>query len=294
MPELLTPSFLRAAGALAAPDAPAALEAVLRRLLEEASAAWPAVAMPDGHFIAHLGRVVGTGAPAAERLALLHAEDLYLACGCALGDSRALAELERLHLPQVAAWVRRVDPSPAFADEVRQVLRERLLVGDGRPPRIAEYSGRGRLESWLQVAALRTALNLRRAQRRDTDPIDDEIEAALSVPDAELRLVKERHREDFRAALRVAAARLPTRTRQAIRLHYVDGLSLEKIAALHGVNRSTVWRWITLAQTELERDVRSDLAARLGVAGAELESLLAVVRSGVELSLGGWLPSEAS
>ena len=49
---------------------------------------------------------------------------------------------------------------------MRQRLRERLFVGsDGEPARLASYSGRGPLGTWVRIAAIRLALNLRRSER---------------------------------------------------------------------------------------------------------------------------------
>ena len=50
----------------------------------------------------------------------------------------------------------RIDSSSQFVDEVKQGLRERLLVGP--PPRIAEYSGSGPLGGWLRVVSVRLAI----------------------------------------------------------------------------------------------------------------------------------------
>src|SRR5581483_4498624 len=98
--------------------------------------------------------------------------DLYLACACARGVPAALAALDRAVLLRVPAFICRVSTDAAFADEVRQQLRERLLVAPpGGAPKIAEYGGAGALHAWVRVAALRTALNLRR--NRDDQPAED-------------------------------------------------------------------------------------------------------------------------
>jgi hypothetical protein len=51
----------------------------------------------------------------------------------------------------VAGFVAKVDDSTQFADEVRQIWRERLLLGES--PRTLEYKGAGPLGAWLRVAA---------------------------------------------------------------------------------------------------------------------------------------------
>src|SRR5579884_1384958 len=117
--------------------------------------AWPGVDVADADFAAAVER----HRPAPEHLA-----DLYLATACAAGNAAALAAFERTHLSQVAAFVARTDSDPAFAEEVRQRLREKLLVG--QPPRISEYAGQGPLGGWVRVAAVRMALDLRKMTAR--------------------------------------------------------------------------------------------------------------------------------
>ena len=59
----------------------------------------------------------------------------------------------------------RLGREPMFVDEVRQVLRTKLLVGDGAPPKIADYSGRGPLDGWVRAAAVRAAIDLKRREK---------------------------------------------------------------------------------------------------------------------------------
>src|SRR2546425_4877509 len=117
MGEELRHEFAAEAGESDLPGAE--LEAALQALLARGRAAWPALELPAAAFARHLGAVA-----AARRVALtdLRAEDLYLACACTRSDPRALAELDRL-LPDACASL----PRGAPADEVRQLLRTRLL-----------------------------------------------------------------------------------------------------------------------------------------------------------------------
>src|SRR5262249_26465617 len=99
----------------------------------------------------------------------------------------------------IEAAARRLDRDPAFLDEVRQALRVRLLVApEGGRPRIADYAGRGPLRAWVGVAALRVALNLKRAAA----PAGGDLLAELGTrePDPELRHLKKVYRAEFRGA----------------------------------------------------------------------------------------------
>src|SRR6185369_4971546 len=115
----------------------------------------------DEAFVAHVSERLADEADSST----LHVADLFLACACALGDARALALFEDRLMTQVPTHVARIDRSPAFADEVKAQLRDKLFVArDGAPPKIAHYSGRGPLGGWLRVTAIRTAQNLLRGR----------------------------------------------------------------------------------------------------------------------------------
>src|SRR5207302_5775495 len=127
-------------------------------------AAWPGVELAPDVFAAHLETLKASDA---------HAEDLYLACASARGDTVALRLFDERVLSQVRNYIARIDPSPTVADEVTQLLRTQLLVGrDGEPPGIARYSGSGALAGWIRIIAVRQVHRLRR-NKSDRLPDDD-------------------------------------------------------------------------------------------------------------------------
>src|SRR5579859_5694356 len=132
------------------------MEPVWTPLIARARAAWPNINIADETFAQYVTQRLEAGEGATEA-ADLHLEDLYLACGCALGMKEAVRALDERFLSQVGTFLSRIDRSSTFIDDVRQKLREKLLLpheSDGQP-RIASYSGRGALASWMQVAAIR-------------------------------------------------------------------------------------------------------------------------------------------
>jgi RNA polymerase sigma-70 factor (ECF subfamily) len=236
-----------------------------------ARGAWPDFAVDEARFAAYLARRLGEDPDAA------YVEDLYLACACVDGDARALALFDERHLASVARHLARLDRSPAFADEVRQLLRERLFVGhDGEPPRLASYSGRGPLGTWVKVAAVRVALNLRRSDRDVAIGSGDE---PMIAGTPELLLLRHRFRADFGGAFTAALGRLAVEQRQLLRLHFLDGVSLGGIAALHHVDKSTISRRLQAAREQLFADTRDALHARLGLGERDLGSLMRLLRS---------------
>ena len=257
----------------------------LDELLVESRAAWPGIALDAGTF----ARWVESRCDGSERA---HAADLYLACACAQGLPSALAAFDRVFLAQVPAFLARIDRSHAFADEVCQQLREKLFVGTA--PRIAEYSGRGPLAAWLRVIAVRQALAGRR--RKLDQQIVDEPEApeVLCADDPELELVRARYQPEFTAALREALDALAPRDRVLLRLHFVEGLSVDRIGERYRVHRATAARWVAAARDRVLDGTRQRLGERLGVDSAEFRSLTALLRSRLAFSLVRHLGAGAS
>ncbi len=175
---------------------------------------------------------------------------------------------------------------------MRQALREKLFVGKGdSPPKIAEYDGRGALASWVRVIALRAAIDLR---RRTPDDAEDAPRHQEDPPgaDPETGYLQQRYREAFNAAFHGAVTALDREQRELLQLHFVEGLTLDQLAARTGVHRTTIARRIAAAREAVTDEARRLLRVSLGATEAELESLAGVMRSQIELSLPGLLSPE--
>jgi RNA polymerase sigma-70 factor (ECF subfamily) len=280
------------AGARAALDGPA-LERTLQELVAAARRAWPSVRLPPERFAAYLAERLPAQVDRA-RLSTLHAADLYLACACLEGDRAALAELERGALQGAAAAAARVDRSPAFADEVKQVLRQRLLSPEDGRPRLLEYEGRAPLRSWVRAAAVRTALNLTRGKRAGAASEDGDAPLQSLTAgglDPELDYVQRKYRPHFVACFKEAMAALDSRERTVLRLHLVEGAGLEGIARYYRVHRTTVTRWMATARAQLVANTRRLLTERLRLTGTEVESLVRSLGSRLDFSISQVLTS---
>ena len=108
------------------------------------------------------------------------------------------------HQSVVAAAVRRIDSSAAFADDVYQLVVERLFVTAGdEPPRILSYGGRGPLRGWVAVAAQRIALSLRGADNfRASRDLQVVAVAYLAAAGTDVAACDERERSIYVAAVR--------------------------------------------------------------------------------------------
>lgn len=279
------------------------LEQTLGALVERGRTAWPALALPDLLFVRHLAGHAARG-DSPSSLSELCVEDLYLACACAHGMPGAAAAFERLLLARVPGFLVRMAASPAFVDEVEQELRIKLLVpAPGAPPKIAEYSGRGALASWLRVVTLRTAIDLRRRQdgelphrqtrgEGDSEGEGEPLEAEGVGGDPELRYLKDRYEADFKDAFRAGIQALTSEQRNVLKLNFVDGLNIEQIGTLLHIHRSTVARWIAAGRAAILREGERLLGERLGISAGEFESLARLLQSRLDVSLTGLFAEE--
>ncbi|HUJ25581.1 MAG TPA: sigma-70 family RNA polymerase sigma factor [Myxococcales bacterium] len=269
------------------------VSAALEELVARGAAAWPRIAIDPQAMVAqaarHLPPTIESAQVAAD-LAALHAADLHLACACAAGSKAALAAFERtaLQSPALQSALSRIDATAAFADEVRQSVREKLLLSRaGAPPRIADYSGRWPLATWLRTIAVRAAVDVRRRGGAVNVPSPDarsaERLAAGETP--ELRYLKHRYGAAFREALGAAFATLDDEQANLLRLQLVDGLQTAQIAALFHVDRSTIKRRLARCRAQVLDGTRQRLREKLRLSPAEFESLAGLVESQLHLSL---------
>jgi RNA polymerase sigma-70 factor (ECF subfamily) len=221
---------------------------------------------------------------AGREVDLAHGDDLRLACACALGDRRAHQRFDARYLTQLPAALGRIDPSRAFADEVRQVARIRLLLPDGgRRPRIALYSGAGPLSAWTAVAVTRIGWQLRRRAQPTSVAEPDAI--ASSEPSAERQLVQHRHVRALRSAVRRALALLTSTERAVVRRRLVSGQPVEHIARDLGVSPATVHRWLSRCFGEL----RSNASMFVEHEHSDVDAVIAEAPAAADASAGDLL-----
>jgi RNA polymerase sigma-70 factor (ECF subfamily) len=250
-------------------------------LIESARARWPTIVC-TADLEARLGeRLQSHGSSATEAV---QAEDLYLACACATGSTTAIEVLEREYLSQIARAVRHLSTEHDFTDEVTQLVRERLLVGDHeRTPKIVDYAGKGSLAGWIRVIAVRVAVDLRRATGRTTSAVPEDLISASATADAVY--VKRRYRAVLQDAINRAIVDLSDQQRTLLRQHFVEGITFDALAASAGIHKVTVWRQIAAARNLIVESMRTALGVGVLVGANEFESILRTVQSQLDFSL---------
>ena len=262
------------------------LTVVIGGVVAEARAAWPTIELASDVFIAHLAAHLPDTVEIEAALRGMHTSDLYLACACLHGDSGALAAFDRHCLSVIDRALPRLGIDADTIREVKQRLRHTLLVAESGPPRLAGFAGRGELRSWIRVLAVHEALAIaRQAERHITADEDRLVELACAGASPELEYCKRVYRREFELAFREAVQSLSDRERILVRQHFLDGVSVHDLGRLYRVHRATAGRWLERARDAILAATRARLMERLDVPPAELESILRLVLSRLEISL---------
>jgi RNA polymerase sigma-70 factor (ECF subfamily) len=268
-------------------DIPDELEPLLAERVTRARTVWPNARVDEEQFVRAIGQRLATDAP-VRSLEAMQTDDLYLACGCAAGDRGALAGFEDCCGAAIARAIASTGASVSDRADLGQVVRQRLLVAPagGGPPRIATYSARGSLQAWVRVVATREAARMSPRARRERAAEDDELAHAIAGgDDPEVGYLKRLYRAEFERAFHVAVELLDDRARLLLQQHTLDGLGIDRLAALHGVHRATAARWIEAAREAVVTGTRRELIKRLGLSRVELASVLRLIQSQLEVSL---------
>lgn len=258
-----------------------------------ARAAWPGLALGDEIFLPYLASRASASASASRcgdmRRALhdMKVEDLYLAAACAQGDAEAIALLRARCSPKVrAALLARLVPA-ARIDDIEQALYQRLFCPEpGSAPLIEQYSGRGALQGWLCIVAIRLASRLLLQERREVVLSEDALLDLIGIdPGSELTYLKHKYRGEFRAAFQAVLLSLSSTERNVLRYHVLGGLTTAQIGVLTGVSSRTVKRWMAEIRDKLLHKTRDILTHKLGVTAAEVESIIRLIQSDLNVSL---------
>jgi len=294
----LADAFLEGLGDGAWQGEGAVVEDALQALVDAGRNAWPGVRLSADTFVVHLAGLRRRASDPVGGLSSLDGGELWLACACLQGDAAAVSEFDRSYVLPLRGRLARDARTPQQVDDILQRVRERLLVGTGRAPaRLASYGGSGSLKGWVRVVAVRVAVDVGRSERRHQAESQDEVEPAVlfgPTDDPELEYLKVRYQKEFRAAFGAALASLDPEMRTLLRLSHGEGLNVTQIGGILGTSRATAARRVASARRELLDATRRDLRRRLEITDGQLDSIIRLVRSRLEVTLPGWLEPPSS
>lgn len=261
----------------------AGLEGALAELVAKGRAAWVEIPLREDDFVAFLARTVPEDA--ADELAALRGDDLWLAFAYACGTPGAAAAIERRCFARIAVALSRLGGEAALIADVLQEMRARLVEMQAPGSDKRFYSGRGSLESWLRVSAVRE-MNLRRNRRARELPAGTEPAWVISPEhEPEMTLLLKTYKRELNDAFKKALASMSGRERNVLRYHFVEGLSIDRIAALYGVHRATAARWIGRASEKLSGRTRALFCGRVSLSGEGFQRIVGLIESQIRVHL---------
>jgi len=264
------------------------LQTAIARAYQAAVTTWPGCQVDPARFADELLRRLGADLDAA-RLAAAVSADIYLAIACLTGDAAAIGHLERACSAELDRAARKLRATADQAAEVHGHLAKVLYTAEpGRGSGLAEFTGRGDLRGYVRVIVTRELIRAINRGRRDA-PLDDANEPLLDRLDLsrapELGLLRARHGAQVAVALRAALDALDERQRALLRYSLVAGWSIDRIGALYGVHRATASRWVSAARDALGDHVRREVSARCAIPVDEVDSIVRLVHSQIDVSL---------
>jgi RNA polymerase sigma-70 factor (ECF subfamily) len=246
-------------------------QGALERAVERARNRWPGIGCGPSELATYIQGL--DGVPDIHRFG----DELHLACACCHFDTAALRILDREYVRRCASTLARLGTGADFHEEALQELRHKLLL----PPetRLAQYAGTGPLLGWLRMVLLRLGLDMKRSvQRPRNGDLADALaeQAPVDVIDAE------RYREAIGMAIRRVFLQLRPEDRNLLRLHHIEGLSLDQLATMQGVHRATIARWLAALRQRVFDETQGEVAIEHRLSKSEFRSVFRHVQSSLD------------
>jgi RNA polymerase sigma-70 factor (ECF subfamily) len=213
----------------------------------------------------------------------LHCSDLYLASACALYSpggpkpnaissadetgSLAWKVFETTYKGYIRSLARFFHRGGFIADDVADnILADLFLPEHSGVSRIASYSGRSSLSTWLRVIVCNRAINALRSSHvtqnleMPPDPADE-----VSLNTVELALRAQRYGPMLEDSFAAACQTLTPHQRLILLCRYEQGLQLGQIGRLLGIHQSNVTRQLERLQSRLRSEVIAILSSKHGL-----------------------------
>jgi RNA polymerase sigma-70 factor (ECF subfamily) len=206
-------------------------------------------------------------------LAMLHVEDLALACACADGHEPAWDHFVRTHRPVLYRSADALAPGGAARELADSLYAELfgLTERDGERQSLFRYfHGRSSLATWLRAVLAQRFVDRVRTTRR-LEPLPEEDDAASpGFATAPADLDRSRYLSVMCAALGAALERLADRERLRISLYYLQQLTLAETGRILGEHEATVSRQVARTRKAIRQDVERHLREEAGLSEAEI------------------------
>ncbi|MCH9687331.1 MAG: sigma-70 family RNA polymerase sigma factor [Deltaproteobacteria bacterium] len=266
----------------------------LLELVASADEGVPGLALDPVAFVQELGARMQPGEDVLAQLERLHAADLRLALACLEGDPRATRRFTERFGRDLRRLAHRFSSPQESVEDLEQTIHELLLVGRHEGgAKLRAYAGQGFLLNWLRITTTRLLMDhARRKDRARERPVSEGAVLGLPDPgDVELAFLKQSYRATFSEALLASARALDPGDRHLLRQHLVGCMSIDQIAGAYGIHRATAARRLGRARQRLLEGTRETMAGRLQLPANELDSVLELIRSQLDLSVGRFLAS---
>jgi RNA polymerase sigma-70 factor (ECF subfamily) len=262
------------------------LEEVLSRLLRRGQEAWPQVQLGTEQFVRFLARHVELTQLSPASAEALNAEGLFLACAYGLGDRAAYTILEQQIMTKVRAALLRIGISESLVGDIQQELREQLLSQQQPDFNRKGYAGKGELDAWLRVCAVRRGVALLRKASHQESLADVSTAIVLEQSSSiEMRLLRTLYKLPLQQAINEAVSALSSRERNLLRARFVAHWSIDQIAAFYSVHRATTARWLVAAQAKLAEQTRLRFVAQTPMTEQSYEGVLAALQAHLSVNL---------
>jgi RNA polymerase sigma-70 factor, ECF subfamily len=225
----------------------------------------------------------------------LHLEDLALACACARGSEAAWDYFVRELRPALLAAAASCAPAGAVHDLADSIYADLFGVEEreGRRRSLFDYfHGRSTIGGWLRaVLSQRVVDRVREARRLDPLP-DGDAAPAMTAPDAEPDVDRDRHLPMVRSALAAALAALPPRDRLRLALYYTQQMKLLAVGRVLGESEATVSRKLDRSREQIRRTVERQLREGHGLDDAQVTACFEYARTDPAFDLARALPPD--
>lgn len=219
--------------------------------------------------------------------------ELFLISACCAGNAKALAYFRSRYLDPISG-LRRMKLSSDELEDAKQRAMVKLLVPDAESRiKLQRYGGLGNIGMLVRVVVAREALNALRANKQLAHTTEANVADAQKYVGPLEALRRAEQESLLKTALGASLKALTPRDQNLIRMHLKDGVTLETLAKIHGVHKTTVVRWLLKARAALFTELQKSLRETTGMGASEVRNFALSINSRMNLSLSRLFGSEA-